>query len=77
MGQVACIGEMTNAYKILFRNNRKEQSLAKLNGRYVSNIQMNLKEIGCEEWTRFMLLKTEQSSSSCELSSSLNEEFCK
>jgi hypothetical protein len=57
MGQVACIGEMTNAYKILFRNNRKEQSLRKPKGRYVSNIQMGLKEIGREEWTRFMWLE--------------------
>jgi hypothetical protein len=57
MRQVACMGEMTYAYKTLFKNNGKEQSLGKPKGRCVGNIQMDLKIIVCEEWTWFVWLK--------------------
>jgi hypothetical protein len=55
----ACIREMRYAYKILVRKPEGKRPLGRPKHRweYNINIKMELKEIGCEVWTRFVFLR--------------------
>jgi hypothetical protein len=49
VGHVACMGKMTNAYKILIGSQkRRDHLLGRLRRRWEDNIKMDLREIGLE-----------------------------
>jgi len=44
MGHVACMGEMRNAYKILFRNSKGKRSLRRPSYKWEDNTRINVRE---------------------------------
>jgi hypothetical protein len=48
-GHAACIGEMTNLYRILVRKSKGKRLFGRYRCRGEHNIKMDLEEIGCED----------------------------
>jgi hypothetical protein len=57
VGHVARMGEVKNAYNILFGKPERKIPLERLGRRWEYNIKMHFKEIGCM-WTGFSWLTT-------------------
>jgi hypothetical protein len=49
MGQVACMGKMRNAYKILVRKPDGKRPLGRSRHRWEDNIRVDLREIGWKD----------------------------
>jgi hypothetical protein len=56
-GHVACMGEMTNTYKILFKNPEGKGPHGRRRCRWEGNIEMDLTEIRWEVLTRSISLR--------------------